>query len=167
MQVFPEHSKRSAAIVESYASVAKFEVANTQTEKSFAPGTLASRHARRRQIAFAVLVHQYRQLRLIEHQLINRDFLAGQRENVNIYIDVRRMEERRCSRRFQPVQRQVIKFRAKLPDAKMKSAEINARAGAPFDLAHHDMTHPALHDPRFDQKQHDDAHRRYRENHEP
>ncbi len=90
---------------------------DAQTEKSFAPGPLALRYARRRQITLTVFVHPHCQLRLVEHELINRDFLAGQRQNVNIYIHVRRTEKRRRSRRFKPVQRKVVKLCAELPDA--------------------------------------------------
>jgi hypothetical protein len=166
LQILSNHSEWTAAVVEAGAAIAKLEMADAQAEKSLGPRPLASCRAWRGQIALAVLVDPYCQLRLIEHQLVNRDFPAGERQDLNRYIDMRSVEERRRSRRLKAVQRQVVEFCAELSYMKMEAAEFHARACALFDLAHHHLAHPALHNPRFDQKQTHNAQPRHREKHE-
>jgi hypothetical protein len=141
-------------------------MANAQAEESLAPRPLASRYPRRGQIALPVFVDPHRQLRLVEHQFINGNFLADERQNVDRHIYVRRVKERRSSSRFKPVQRQLIQFCAKLPDMKMEAAEFHARPSVLFDLAHHNLAHPSLHDSRFDQQENGYAHCRHRKRRE-
>jgi hypothetical protein len=64
------------------------------------------------------------------------------------------------------MKRQIVKFRAELPNMQMKSTKIHARASALLDLAHHNVAHPPLYDSRFNQKQPGNAQPGHREQHE-